>query len=259
MRHTKTQNKIKTVANTVHIAGRGSVVRQLRPEASGLVSQFRVRQLTDRNALRNPPRQHVPTVNGKFKLKHMNIESLIQLKETKEDFKYWINSDFVSAEIKEDLNKASILFLPFIGQRRENEATFPSGTEAIYSYFKEKIDKEFSVDICIADELYQELALHSNYKRLGKFIVKSVALPVFLAVLSSYVYDTIIKPTNEAHQVYIENTDKESPKKYLEIPEVKFTIIVEDSSKVTKEFNYEGPANQVENITESIKKLWDAK
>ena len=28
--------------NKVHIAGRGSVVRQLRPEASGLASQFRV-------------------------------------------------------------------------------------------------------------------------------------------------------------------------------------------------------------------------
>ncbi len=41
---------------TVHIAGRGSVVRQLRI----LASQFRV--LPDRNALRNPPRQHVPTV-----------------------------------------------------------------------------------------------------------------------------------------------------------------------------------------------------
>ncbi|PSK83640.1 hypothetical protein CLV93_10355 [Prolixibacter denitrificans] len=30
------------MSNTVHIAGRGSVVRQLCPEASGLVSQFRV-------------------------------------------------------------------------------------------------------------------------------------------------------------------------------------------------------------------------
>ncbi|SHG04007.1 hypothetical protein SAMN05444274_1251 [Mariniphaga anaerophila] len=46
--------------NKVHIAGRGSVVRQLRI----LVSQFRV--LADRNALRNPPRQHVPTVTSAF-------------------------------------------------------------------------------------------------------------------------------------------------------------------------------------------------
>ena len=37
--------------NTVHIAGRGSVVRQLRI----LASQFRV--LPDRNELRNPQRQ----------------------------------------------------------------------------------------------------------------------------------------------------------------------------------------------------------
>ena len=35
------KNKAHT-HNTVHIAGRGSVVRQLRPEASGLASQFRV-------------------------------------------------------------------------------------------------------------------------------------------------------------------------------------------------------------------------
>ncbi len=51
---------------TQYIAGRGSVVRQLRPEASGLASQFRVRQLADRNALRNPQRQHVPTVKTKY-------------------------------------------------------------------------------------------------------------------------------------------------------------------------------------------------
>ena len=42
--------------HTVHIAGRGSVVRHLRIP----VLQFLV--LPDRNALRNPPRQHVPTV-----------------------------------------------------------------------------------------------------------------------------------------------------------------------------------------------------
>ena len=41
------------VANKVHIAGRCSVVRQLRI----LVSQFHVRQLADRNALRNPQQQ----------------------------------------------------------------------------------------------------------------------------------------------------------------------------------------------------------
>jgi len=34
----------------VHIAWLGSVVRQLRPEVSGLVSQFRVRQMAYSNA-----------------------------------------------------------------------------------------------------------------------------------------------------------------------------------------------------------------
>ena len=44
--------------NKVHIAGRGSVVRQLRLPAG-------------RQALRNPPRQHVPTVMGIMKNKEL--------------------------------------------------------------------------------------------------------------------------------------------------------------------------------------------
>ncbi len=187
----------------------------------------------------------------------MDRTSPLIIKETKEDFSFWLSREFISDEIRETIKNASILLLPSIGQRRENEATFPSGTEVIYSYFKEKIGSEFYIDICISDEFYQELALHSNYRRLGKFIVKSVALPVFLAVLSSYIYDTVIKPEKESPQIYIEDSNKESPKKHLETPEVKFSITVVDSNNVAKEFDYEGPADQVEHVSETIKKFWE--
>ena len=51
----------KTTVNTVHISERDSVVRQLRLPAAGRDSRFAVPCPSDRNALRNPQRQHVPT------------------------------------------------------------------------------------------------------------------------------------------------------------------------------------------------------
>ena len=55
--------------NTVHISERGWCGNQRRI----LASQFRV--LSDRNALRNPPRQHVPTVIKHFELRYCKYSS----------------------------------------------------------------------------------------------------------------------------------------------------------------------------------------
>jgi hypothetical protein len=57
-------NKKSLHNNNVHITSRGLVVRQLPPSARGRIA---VPCPSDRNALRNPTRQHVPTVVCKLK------------------------------------------------------------------------------------------------------------------------------------------------------------------------------------------------
>jgi hypothetical protein len=104
--------------------------------------------------------------------------------------------------LKNILSNASILIVPFENLRNTpNPLLLPIGTENILKYFKENLPPEQLIDICISDELYQEFAFYSDYKRLGNFVVKAAAVPVFVAVLSAYVYDRYIKEDNSKPQI----------------------------------------------------------
>lgn len=194
----------------------------------------------------------------------------LTIQESTETFESWINREFIPESLRPDLAKASILLVPTIGFREENQPTFPVLTEDIINYFKENLPPDIIAEICIDDEQYLELALHSDYKRIGNFIVKSVAVAVFVNVLSAYIYDKYVKQEEKEPQVTIVNIDNsthttiinQSPeptslKKYLEPTKVQFSITVVDSTNTTKEFKYEGEAKDVKTAVDEIQKLWN--
>jgi hypothetical protein len=196
-------------------------------------------------------------------------ENVFRVTDSNENFETWIEKDFVSNDTRNSLRQASILLIPTIGFRNNNEPTFPSGTEEFLAYFKEKLPDNLIIDICVDDDKYLELALHSDYKRIGKFLVRTVALSVFLNVFSSYIYDKVVKEEegkpaiqiinnidNSTHDTVIVNPSNAAPKKYLQPSKVKFTITVVDSSGVSKDFHYEGPAKDVKQVTDQIKEFW---
>jgi hypothetical protein len=197
-------------------------------------------------------------------------EDVFIVQNSNENFDTWTSRDFVSEELRESLKLASILIIPTIGFRRVNEPTFPIGTEEFLQYFYDKLDSRFTIDVCINDDQYQELALYSNYRRYGNFLVKSAALTIFLNLLSSYIYEKafsedeskppiqIVNVDNSVHQTNVNSTvETKLPKKYLESPKVKFSVTVVDSNGTSKDFHYEGPAKDVKAVTEQIKQLWD--
>ena len=196
------------------------------------------------------------------------IENLI-IENSIETFESWITKDFLSDKTKKSLQRASILFVPSIGFREENVPTFPVLTEEIYNYFQENLPAEIIAEICIDDENYFEIALHSDYKRIGNFVVKAVVIPIFAAVLTAYIIEKYVKPEESQPQINVINIDnsthttiinpepiKQAPKKYLEPSMVQFTITVVDSSKNSKEFKYEGKAKDVKTVVDEIYKLW---
>ena len=198
-------------------------------------------------------------------------KDIFKVEQSNENFDTWTAKEFVSEDIRPTLRQASILVVPTLGFRDTNEPTFPVGTEDFLAYFKERLPKEFTIDICVDDEHYQELALHSNYKRIGTFLVSTVALSVFLNILSSYIYDNVIKEEESKPQIQTINIDNsthttiinpipeipKAPKKFLEPPKVKFTVTVVDTNGVSKDFHYEGPAKDVKTVTDQIKQLWE--
>lgn len=180
-----------------------------------------------------------------------------------ENFSSWLSKDFVPNDLKVSLSKVSILIVPFENLRDTPKPIFPVGTEEIIRYFKEKLPSENAIDICIADEDYQEFAFYSDYKRLGNFVVNKVALPVFITVLSSFVYDRYIKQDETKPQVQI--IDKSTnvkvnnhistlaDKKYLEPTHIKFSVTVVDTVGSSKCIKFEGPASEMDTVLKSLK------
>lgn len=188
----------------------------------------------------------------------------LTITETSESFESWLSKDFVTEDLRDTLSKASILIIPFEKLRdTPNPLLFPVGTEDILRYFKEKLSQEHVIDICITDADYQEFVFNSDYKRLGNFLVKSVAVPVFVTILSAYVYDKYIKEDNTKPQIEIIDNSTHTTinnhistladKKYLEPTHVKFSVTVVDTTGASKKISFEGPAKDIDTALKALK------
>lgn len=188
----------------------------------------------------------------------------LTIKDTNDNFETWLNKEFVSADLKKLLADKPILLIPFENLRdTPNPLMFPIGTDNVLRYFKENLPESQTIDICINDEDYQEFAFYSDYKRLGNFLVKSVAIVVFVNILSAYVYDQFIKEDNTKPQIQIidKSTNKTinnhisnlTDKKYLEPTHIKFSVTVVDSVGKSKNISFEGPASEIDSVLKSLK------
>lgn len=194
----------------------------------------------------------------------------LTITDSNENFSTWLTKEFVTDELRESISKASILIVPFENLRDTPKPIFPIGTEEILRYFKEKLPVEHPIDICITDEDYQEFAFYSDYKRLGHFVITAVAIPVFVGVLSPFIYDRYIKQDESKPQIQIidnstTNVDNSthvttnnhisslSNKKYLEPTHIKFSVTIVDTTGTSKNISYEGPAAEIDTVLKALK------
>ena len=188
----------------------------------------------------------------------------LTITDSNDTFESWLQKDFVSEDLKKLLSKASILIVPFENLRdTPNPLLFPIGTESILRYFKKNLPNEQLIDICITDADYQEFAFYNDYKRIGNFIVKAVAVPVFVTIMSAYIYDTYIKEDNTKPQIEIIDKSTNTTinnhisfladKKYLEPTQIKFSVTVVDTIGQSKSISYEGPASEIDTVLKSLK------
>lgn len=183
--------------------------------------------------------------------------------ETNETIESFLSKDFIPENLRESLSKASVLIFPFENLRDTPIPPFPTGTEDVLRYFQEKLPQELNIDICISDEDYQEFAFNNDYKRIGNFIVKAVAIPAFVTILSSYIYDKYIKEDNTKPQIQIIDKSNNititnhistlADKKYLEPTHIKFSVTVIDTAGTSKNINYEGPATEFDTVLKALK------
>jgi hypothetical protein len=194
----------------------------------------------------------------------------LTITDSNENFGTWLTKEFVTEELRESISKAAILIVPFENLRDTPKPIFPIGTEEILRYFKKKLPAEYPVDICITDEDYQEFAFYSDYKRLGHFVITAVAIPVFVGVLSPFIYDKYIKQDESKPQIQIiDNSTKNidnstnvtinnhistlAHKKYLEPTHIKFSVTIVDTAGTSKNISYEGPATEIDTVLKALK------
>ena len=194
----------------------------------------------------------------------------LSITDTTENFETWLTKEFITDELRESISKAAILIVPFENLRDTPKPIFPIGTEDILRYFQENLPNEYPIDICITNEDYQEFAFYSDYKRLGHFIIMAVAVPVFVGVLSPFIYDKYIKQDESKPQIQIiDNSTKNidnstnttinnhistlAQKKYLEPTHIKFSVTIVDTTGTSKNISYEGPASEINTVLNALK------
>jgi len=202
-----------------------------------------------------------------------NVIPGLTVNTSNENFATWAAQSFVSDDLRSILQEKSILLVPEIGFRDRDIPVFPVGTENLLEYFQKNAPANYSIDICVNEDLYAELSLHHDYIRLGRFLVKEIALPVFIGLLTAYITENYIKHEdskpkveiidNSTHQTIINppaeskpSIEKAPPKKYLAPPKLKFSVTIVDSNGASKEYHYDGPVKNVKEVTEEIKTLW---
>lgn len=133
-------------------------------------------------------------------------------------------------------NGNSALILP-TGYRDYPDA-FDSSAVAIISYLK---GHQFDIDILSSPDEFYTVELNSNLIRLGKFAVKSVAIPFFISLMANYV----------SNQCSANQAVDEQPVKVSMCVEICDT----NSMKVQRHIEFEGTAEDFNEMAENIKTL----
>ena len=157
----------------------------------------------------------------------------------------WMEMLDLPEKLETSVMKANVLIVPSMIPTQPK--AFVGGTLHLFAFLQSQLGED--VEICISNEGYEELKLNSSTVRLGRFIVKSIALPLFLGILSNYIYDRIREPQTD-------ECGDDLPE-YQQPAVISFTIAVEDSTGKKKEFQYEGPASDYKAIAEEIERLWN--
>lgn len=130
---------------------------------------------------------------------------------------------------EEEIKKANFIILPFEGIKNLDKPVFPEETMSFFQFVKEYEDTDLIGDICISDNEYQELELHSDLITLPLLLLDKAILPIVIGMITHYL------------------TQKQDARKRSIKVKVDMTVVDGDKSK---SLSYEG---DVDNFEETVK------
>lgn len=159
----------------------------------------------------------------------------------------WMEDMVIPERDRKQIEGADVIVLP-VGYR-DCEQAFSSSVYDFMAYARER--GLFNIEVCCPGNCFTELELCSVKKRLGKFfLVSTLSGTIFWNVVSDYIYDQIKSILPQITSV----ETVESPK-FLDAPEVSFSIVIPDSLGNKQEIIYDGPVEGIEKVGEIIKTM----
>ncbi|PHR85443.1 MAG: hypothetical protein COA59_00305 [Colwellia sp.] len=149
------------------------------------------------------------------------------------------NLSEIYGDLTVDLTNKNTLSLPVNGyfipdSKEQNKNTFHTTIDDVYEYFSQS--EELAFDVYSDDEDINYLSLHSDSFWLGTFIISSVISPVFIGLLTNYIYDKL--KAKKEDQISIE-------------------VIVDSGTKKSKSIRFRGKVEGLDKAIEAINKLND--
>ncbi len=161
-------------------------------------------------------------------------DDLIIEYDTSVSFENVKTANYFSSEC--DINNTDVLLLPYERFREGYEILFSEQAKEILRFLENS--NQIKVDVPCSDEDFKEIELHDAVFDLGIFLLTSAVLPVFLNLISSYLYDKIKKRGKDAKAV-----------------ETKIEINVEKDKNKTIKFKYKGSAKGFVDSLKEIEKI----
>ena len=166
----------------------------------------------------------------------MALDQLMQVEVTEESFDYWINRDYISAELRTQLSMANVLLTPNSGYLEYEGPLFPSETSEFFRFLRSNAGDEVVADLCIEDEDFEYLSLNHDVLELPNVIVQLFALPLFVNLVGGYLLHRLVSRMQETP--------------------IEQELTIEDSRiGLSVKTKYKGPASKYDEFVGSIVRL----
>jgi hypothetical protein len=143
-----------------------------------------------------------------------------------------VNELGVSENVAAEVRDSDLVMIPMLGFRDRPEPMFPNLSEEVFAYLGQHKPDSLTIGVCIDDDEYKEVILHSELIRLATFVGSLVVLPILTGLISNYIWSKHDKSEN---------------------PQVEFKMELTDQRQIIE---YRGPAEKLDSVLkEAIKAI----
>jgi hypothetical protein len=165
---------------------------------------------------------------AKLPLPPLGYTPTCHIEDATRDREYWATRRELDEETRRRVCDADIVIVPEGDDYQGKGIYFPEGTTELYHFL---LSQNVSVEVAAEDADFKELARHFDLYILGEFVLKDVALPIFIGLLLKHLENRFL------------NREKSA---------IKIGLTCQKADGSAKHLSYEGPVNVFESEVRTL-------